>query len=107
MKHRFFLLVCVVIGLTVAGVLAQDISGGGSLVRDITGGAALIFRAPQNPSVHASSGGGQVAGGGRIKNRPPKTPVKQQDSIIARANAARSAAKPRYAEAEEQYQLAA
>ena len=102
MKHRLFPLISVVF-LTVASVLAQDISGGGSLVRDITGGAALIFRAPQNPAVHVSSGG---QGGGRIK-KTPKPPVRQQDSIIARANAARSAPKPRYAEAEEQYQLAA
>ena len=56
MRNRLFLLFC--LGLTVAfalapvGVTAQDITGGGSLVRDITGGAALIFRAPQNPSVH-------------------------------------------------------
>src|ERR1051325_2983296 len=83
---------------------AQDITGGGSLVRDITGGAALIFRAPSNPSVHVSNNGG-ATGGGRIKTRKP--PERQQDSIIARANAARSAPKPRYDEAEQQYQLAA
>src|SRR5215211_1424752 len=107
MKNPLFPLVFIVIGLTVAGVTAQDITGGGSLVRDITGGAALIFRAPQNPSVHVS-GGGQSAGGGRIKTRTtPKAPVRQQDSIIARANAARSAPRPRYDEAEQQYQLAA
>ena len=40
-------------------------------------------------------------------SRPANPPVRQQDAIIARANAARSAPKPRYAEAEEQYQLAA
>src|SRR4030095_14762025 len=34
-------------------------------------------------------------------------PVQNQDQIIARANAARSAPKPRYQEAEEQYRLAA
>ena len=43
---------------------AQDITGGGSLLRDITGGAALIFRAPQNPTVHAT-------GGGRLRARQP------------------------------------
>src|SRR5215218_11410239 len=47
-----------------------------------------------------------ITGGGRIK-QARKPAVRQQDSIIARANAARSAPKPRYAEAEQQYQLAA
>ena len=75
--------------------MAQDITGGGSLVRDITGGAALIFRAPQNPTVQVSG----ATGGGRVKAKN-KPPVRKQDPIIARANAARSAAKPRYAEAE-------
>ncbi|HEX5833187.1 MAG TPA: tetratricopeptide repeat protein, partial [Pyrinomonadaceae bacterium] len=105
MKHRLFPLIFVVF-VTAASVLAQDISGGGSLVRDITGGAALIFRAPKDPSVHLGSGSMQGPGGGRIKTRK-KPPVAKQDSIIARANAARSAPKPRYEEAEAQYQLAA
>src|SRR5688572_31975495 len=82
--------------------LAQDITGGGVL-RDITGGAALIFRTPQNPTVHMSGGQGTL-GGGKIKPRE-KPPVRQQDKIIARANAARSASKT--GEAEEQYKLAA
>jgi Flp pilus assembly protein TadD len=102
---RFLPLIPLIIGLTAASVMAQDITGGGSLVRDISGGAALIFRAPTNPSVHLSGQG--ATGGGRLKTRTTKPPERQQDSIIARANAARSAAKPRYAEAEEQYQLAA
>lgn len=85
---------------------AQDITGGGTVVRDITGGAALIFRAPQNPTVHTNGGGPGTIGGGRVKPSR-KSPVRQQDTIIARANAARSAANPRYAEAEQQYQLAA
>ena len=103
MRNRLFWLLC--LGLAVAvsqpwpTVTAQDITGGGSLVRDITGGAALIFRAPQNPTVN-------VSGGGRVKPGK-KPPVHQQDPIIARANAARSAPKPRYDEAEQQYQLAA
>ena len=83
--------------------MAQDITGGGSLLRDITGGAALIFRAPQNPTIHVSSG---ATGGGKVK-QSQKPPVRKQDAIIARANAARSAPKPRYEEAEQQYQLAA
>lgn len=109
MKNRLFPLIssilASIVSLAVASVLAQDISGGGSL-RDITGGAALIFRAPQNPTVHLTGGGQGASGGGRIK-RTTKPPEPKQDSIIARANAARSAPKPRYAEAEEQYQLAA
>jgi tetratricopeptide (TPR) repeat protein len=113
MKHRLFPLISLIplvfliTGLSVATVLAQDISGGGSLLRDITGGAALIFRAPSNPSVHLAGGGQGTPGGGRIKGRTPKPPVRKEDQIIARANAARSAPRPRYAEAEEQYQLAA
>ena len=83
--------------------LAQDITGGG-VVRDITGGAALIFRAPQNPTVNLTGGQGTL-GGGKVKPRGGSKPlVRQQDKIIARANAARSASKTR--EAEEQYQLA-
>jgi tetratricopeptide (TPR) repeat protein len=102
MRNRLLWLVGVAVLLVGVGVGAQDITGGGSLLRDITGGAALIFRAPQNPTVQASG----ATGGGRVKSRN-KPPVRKQDSIIARANAARSAPKPRYAEAEEQYQLAA
>ena len=56
MRTRLFSLFC--LGLAIAvGATAQDITGGGSLLRDITGGAALIFRAPQNPTVHPSSQG--------------------------------------------------
>src|SRR3954451_23508530 len=104
MRNRLFWVLC--LGLAVAvsqawpTATAQDITGGGSLVRDITGGAALIFRTPQNPSVNNATGGGRVKPG-------KKPPARQQDPIIARANAARSAPKPRYAEAEQQYQLAA
>jgi len=107
MRNRLFWVLCLGLAVAVSQawpvVTAQDITGGGSVVRDITGGAALIFRAPQNPTVNISSG---ATGGGRIK-QIKKPPVRQQDSIIARANAARSAPKPRYDEAEQQYQLAA
>src|SRR5436190_11871195 len=105
MTNRLFPLISLIVGLTVASVMAQDITGGGSLVRDITGGAALIFRAPQNPTVNLSVSGG-ATGGGRVKTAR-KPPVRQQDTFIARANAARSAPKPRYDEAEQQYRLAA
>jgi tetratricopeptide (TPR) repeat protein len=105
MRKPLFWLLCLALAVAISQawpkVTAQDITGGGSLVRDITGGAALIFRAPQNPTV---SGG--ATGGGRVKPGK-KPPVRKQDSIIARANAARSAPKPRYEEAEQQYQLAA
>ncbi|HKN84110.1 MAG TPA: hypothetical protein VJW17_11765, partial [Pyrinomonadaceae bacterium] len=107
MRNRLFLF-CLGLSIAlspVAWVAAQDITGGGSLVRDITGGAALVFRAPQNPTVNLSSSGG-ATGGGRVKT-VRKPPVRQQDTILARANAARSAAKPRYDEAEQQYRLAA
>jgi len=98
-----FLLVLVVLSLGVANLPAQEPTGGGSIVRDITGGAAMIFRAPKDPVV-ANQG---TAGGGKIKGqRQPKPTAPKQDSIIARANAARSAPQPRYAEAEQQYRLA-
>ena len=102
MRNRVLWLVSVAVLLIGVSAGAQDITGGGSLLRDITGGAALIFRAPQNPAVQLSG----ATGGGRVKPKN-KPPVRKQDPIIARANAARSAANPRYAEAEEQYQLAA
>ena len=72
--------------------------GGGTLSSDLIGGALLIFRTPENPPV----------GGGRLKGHriTPKV-AKEQNRIIARANAARSAPTPRYAEAEEQYRQAA
>ena len=95
-------------------VRAQEPTGGGSLIRDITGGAALIFRAPKDPVVQIAQAVKGTVGGGKIKGKrqpkqstPPPQPVRKQDPIIAKANAARRAPKPRYAEAEQQYQLAA
>jgi tetratricopeptide (TPR) repeat protein len=88
-------------------VAAQEPTGGGSLLQDIRGGAALIFRSPRNPMVSDPASAGGAVGGGTVKgHRSTKPPIRQQDRIIARANAARSAAKPRYSEAEQQYQLA-
>src|SRR6185312_9634791 len=110
MRNRLFWLLCLGLAIAVSqawpSVTAQDITGGGSLLRDISGGAALIFRAPSNPTVHISSSGQGATGGGKVKPTQ-KPPVRKQDAIIARANAARSAPKPRYEEAEQQYQLAA
>jgi tetratricopeptide (TPR) repeat protein len=87
------------IGLLLAGVpiskAAQD--GGGILPRDILGGAALIFHKPENPPV----------GGGRLTEPRTRPTSKTQDQIIARGNAARSAATPRYSEAEQEYRQAA
>lgn len=76
--------------------MAQE--GGGSVSRDLIGGALLIFRTPENPPV----------GGGRLQGHriTPKV-AKEQNRIIARANAARSAPTPRYVEAEQQYREAA
>ncbi|HKR61028.1 MAG TPA: tetratricopeptide repeat protein [Pyrinomonadaceae bacterium] len=83
------------VGLSTSA-LGQD--GGGTLNRDLIGGALLIFRTPDNPPV----------GGGRLQGHriTPKV-AKEQNRIIARANAARSAPTPRFAEAEEQYRQAA
>jgi tetratricopeptide (TPR) repeat protein len=108
MKKIFLILIAV--GLVTSAVIlrGQEPTGGGSLLHDITGGAALIFRAPKDPIVHVAAVVASGLGGGKTKGRKPtKPPVRQQDNFIARANAARSAPKPRYAEAEEQYRLAA
>lgn len=75
---------------------AQD--GGGSLNRDLIGGALLIFRQPENPPV----GGGKLQG-----HRITPRVAKEQNRIIARGNAARSAPIPRYSEAEQEYRQAA
>jgi tetratricopeptide (TPR) repeat protein len=101
-----FLLVLLVLSLGVVNLPAQEPTGGGTVVRDITGGAAMIFRAPKDPVVHVATNVQGTVGGGKIKNRQPKPSAPKQDSIIARANAARSAPQPRYAEAEEQYRIA-
>src|SRR6266576_2011766 len=112
MSKRYFGTLLVILGFVFAHpavlVRAQD-PGEGSIVRDLTGGAALIFRAPANPAVHDTSSGsrGNVGGGKVGGHRTPRTAAGQQDQMIARGNAARSAANPRYAEAEQQYQLAA
>ena len=89
------IMLTLMIGLSTSA-LAQE--GGGTLNRDLIGGALLIFRTPDNPPV----------GGGRLQGHriTPKV-AKEQNGIIARANAARSAPTPRYAEAEEQYRKAA
>lgn len=86
-------LALILIVSNVAVLFAQDL-GGGVNIRDIMGGAALIFRRPENPI--ASNRG--RPGGGRMR---------EQDRIIARANAARSAPKPRFSDAEREYRLAA
>ncbi len=86
-----------IIGL---GPSARSQEGGGQVDRDrdLIGGALLIFRTPEDPPV----------GGGRLKGHriTPKV-AKEQNRIIARANAARRAPTPRYEEAEQQYREAA
>src|SRR5882757_7226507 len=112
MSNRLYstLIIASVLVLSSAAVptWAQQPSGGGSIVRDI-GGAELIFRSPDNPALHDTSAVGRGSvGGGKVTGRTPGTPPpRAQDQILAKGNAARSAAKPRYAEAEQQYQLAA
>ena len=79
-----------------SGASPQD--GGGTVNRDLIGGALLIFRTPEDPPV----------GGGRLKgHRITPAVAKEQNRIIARANAARRAPTPRYEEAEQQYRQAA
>ena len=115
MNNRFYQIVFLSLGfiLLPAGlrVQAQEPTGGGEIVHDIVGGAGLIFRKPVNPTVHdaatperGSASGGKIAG---RSTTPAKTPAREQEKMLARGNAARSAPKPRYAEAEQQYQLAA
>src|SRR5262249_37474718 len=110
MRNRFCLMLTAVLLVGVSPLIAraQGPTGGGSVVPDITGGAALIFRPPQNPTVHVEAGGQGTAGGGKVKGNKPKQPARDEpERILARANAARSAPKPRYEEAEQQYRLAA
>ncbi|HKZ80841.1 MAG TPA: tetratricopeptide repeat protein [Pyrinomonadaceae bacterium] len=83
---------------------AQDPAGGGTFVRDIMGGAALVFRRPDNPDVEIA---GRVGGGKLSERRSARQAAVTQEQLIARGNAARNAATPRYSEAEEQYRLAA
>jgi len=107
--QTFFLTVLFILLLAALPAQAQEPTGGGEIVHDIVGGAALIFRKPVNPTVHdaatperGSALGGKIAGRGGSK-----TSAREQEKMLARGNTARSAPKPRYAEAEEQYQLAA
>jgi tetratricopeptide (TPR) repeat protein len=95
---------------TVNVVQAQDgQAGGGSITGDPVGGAALIFRKPANPEIRAAGGASVSTATTGRRTRPTVPHAKRvaQDKIIARGNAARSAATPRYSEAEIQYKLAA
>jgi Flp pilus assembly protein TadD len=80
--------------------------GGGSLSGDAMGGSALVFRRPENPPTHSGSAGPTSVGGGRL-SAGAKAKAQAHERVIVKANAARSAPKPRYTEAEEQYKLAA
>ncbi len=83
-------------------------SGGGSIAGDPVGGAALIFRKPENPALRSAGGStSDPATGRRTRTNVPQSKIVAQDKIIARGNAARSAATPRYSEAEIEYKLAA
>ncbi|HEY5885221.1 MAG TPA: tetratricopeptide repeat protein [Pyrinomonadaceae bacterium] len=85
-------------------VYAQGQAGGGSTGSDPVGGAALIFRKPANPEVRGPAVGGSATIGRRT--RTPVSKAAAQDRIIAKGNAARSAATPRYSEAELHYKQA-
>jgi Flp pilus assembly protein TadD len=80
-------------------------TGGGSTGGDPVGGAALIFHKPANPDVRGGSVGESATTGRRT--RTPVTKSAAQDRIIAKGNAARIAARPRYSEAELAYKQAA
>jgi tetratricopeptide (TPR) repeat protein len=89
----------------------QGQAGGGSLPGDAMGGAALIFRKPDNPPLHGargpssnSAGGGKISGGAKVR---VAAAAAAHERVIAKGNAARSAATPRYTEAEQQYKIAA
>ncbi len=101
-NYRLMLLVSLAAALVASGTnyVAQAQAGGGTLSGDAMGGAALVFRKPANPAL-SRSGGGKLPGGGK-----PRASAVAQDRTIAKANAARSAPRPRYSEAEQQYKLA-
>ncbi|MGI8835244.1 MAG: tetratricopeptide repeat protein [Pyrinomonadaceae bacterium] len=106
-QDRFALMVVTTLAIVPSCVFGQ--AGGGTLSREPEGGAAMIFRKPDNPPVHGSSGpsavgGGRASGRARTRTRPA---VNVQEQTIAKANAARSARTPRYSEAEVIYKLAA
>lgn len=101
-NHGLTLLLSLIVALVAGGAcqVAQGQAGGGTLSGDAMGGAALVFRKPDNPAASRSGGGRLPAG------RKARSAAVTQDRTIARANAARSAPKPRYSEAELQYRLA-
>ena len=106
-KYRLAILALTALAVGPTHVLAQ--AGGGTLSNEPVGGAAMIFRKPENPPVHGSSGPSAVGAGrtsdrARTRTRPT---VNVHEQAIAKANAARSAATPRYSEAELNYKLAA
>jgi tetratricopeptide (TPR) repeat protein len=109
MRKQYRLALLVLTTLAALPALAHAQAGGGTLSSEPAGGAAMIFRKPANPPVHGASGPSAVGGGrttGRAKTKS-KPAVNLQEQTIAKANAARSAATPRYSEAELNYKLAA
>ena len=100
------LMLVFILGLSFSGA-AYGQSGGGTIGSDPVGGAALIFRKPANPDVRGGSVGGSATTGTGRRTRTPVTRSAAQDRIIAKGNAARSAATPRYSEAELHYKEAA
>ena len=98
------LILALILGVSFSDA-ANGQSGGGSIGADPVGGAALVFRKPANPEVRGASVGGSATTGRRTRTTVTKSVA--QDRIIAKGNAARSAATPRYSEAELAYKEAA
>jgi tetratricopeptide (TPR) repeat protein len=108
MRRPYTLALLVLTTLAAAPVLTDGQAGGGTLSGEPAGGAAMIFRKPENPPVHGVSGPSAVGGRASDRARTRSKPVVNvQEQTIAKANAARSAATPRYSEAELNYKLAA
>ena len=108
MKKPWSVVSCLILAFILAlsfSDAAYGQSGGGTISGDPVGGAALIFRKPANPEARGASGGGSATTG--PGTRTPVAKSVAQDRIIAKGNAARSAAKPRYSEAELHYKQAA
>jgi len=112
-KHYYTVLIAIISATLMVSTMNPAFgqggqSGGGSISGDPVGGAALIFRKPENPALRGSGGSSSnTATGRRTRASVPQSKIVAQDKIIARGNAARSAATPRYSEAEIEYKLAA
>src|SRR6266550_2436284 len=90
MRKHYRLGLLVLTTFAAVPILAHAQAGGGTLSNEPAGGAAMIFRKPENPPVHGTSGPSAVGGGrtsGRTRTRTKPT-VNVQEQTIAKANAA-------------------